>query len=76
MDENEESIETTSFLNILKAKRIANISKLMIGHINKNSIRNKFKILSNSVKDNLDILMITEKKLDSTFPSNQFAIEG
>ena len=76
MDENEESIETTSFLNILKAKRIANISKLMIGHINKNSIRNKFKILSNSIKDNLDILMISEKKLDSTFPSNQFTIEG
>ena len=40
IDENEESNEITSFLNILKAKRIANISKLMIGHININSIRN------------------------------------
>ena len=48
----------------------------MIGHININSIRNKFEMLSNSIKDNLDILMISETKLDSTFPSNQFTIEG
>ena len=48
----------------------------MIGHMNINSIRNKFEMLSNSIKDNLDILMISETKLDSTFPSNQFTIEG
>ena len=48
----------------------------MIGHININSIRNKFEMLSNSIKGNLDILMISETKLDSTFPSNQFTIEG
>ena len=48
----------------------------MIGHININSIRNKFEMLSSSIKDNLDILMISETKLDSTFPSNQFTIEG
>ena len=48
----------------------------MIGHININSIRNKFEMLSNSIKDNLDILMISETKLDSTFPSNQFTVKG
>ena len=48
----------------------------MIGHININSIRNKFEMLSNSIKGNLDILMISETKLDSTFPSNQFTIKG
>ena len=47
----------------------------MIGHININSIRNKFEMLSNSIKGNLDILMISETKLDSTFPSNQFTTE-
>ena len=76
IDENEESSESTSFLNKLKATRIANINRLMIGHININSIRNKFEMLSNSIKGNLDILMISETKLDSTFPSNQFTIEG
>ena len=48
----------------------------MTGYININSIRNKFEMLSNSIKGNLDILMISETKLDSTFPSNQFTIEG
>ena len=75
IDENEESSECTSFLKKIKATRIANINRLMIGHININSSRNKFKMLSNSIKGNLDIL-ISETKLGSTFPSNQFTIEG
>ena len=48
----------------------------MIGHININSIRNKFEMLSNSIKGNLDILMISKTKLYLTLPSNQFTIEG
>ena len=48
----------------------------MIGHININSIRNKFQIFSNSIKGNLDILMIPEAKFELTFPSNQSTIEG
>ena len=48
----------------------------MIDHISLNSIRNKLEMLSNSIKGNFDILMISETKLDSTFPSNQFTIEG
>ena len=46
----------------------------MIGHIN--SVRNKFEMLSNCIKGNLYILIISETKLDLTFPSNQFTIEG
>ena len=76
IDESEESSESTSFFNKLKATRIANINRLMIGHININSIRNKFEMLSNSIKGNLDTLMISETKLYLTFPSNQFTIEG
>ena len=72
IDENEESSESTSFLNKLKVTGIAKINRLMIGHININSIRNEFEMHSNSIKGNLDILMISETKLDSRFPSNQF----
>ena len=48
----------------------------MIGHININSIQNKFEMLSNNIKGNLDILMISETKLDLTFLSDQFTVEG
>ena len=46
----------------------------MIGDIN--FIRNKFEMLSNSIKGNLDVLLIPQTKLGWTFPFNQFAIEG
>ena len=46
IDEKDESSESTSFLNKLKATRIAtNINRLMIGHININSIWNKSEIV-------------------------------
>ena len=48
----------------------------IIGHLNINSIHNKFEMLSMSVAQYVDILMLSETKLDSTFPSTQFLING
>ena len=48
----------------------------IIGHLNVNCIRNKFEMLSMSVVQYVDILMLSETKLDSTFPSIQFLING
>ena len=48
----------------------------IIGHLNINSIRNKFEMLSMSVAQYVDILVLSETKLDSTFPSFQFLING
>ena len=47
-----------------------------MGHLNINSVRYKFKLLSSLVGDKIDILMINETKLDATFLSNQFFIQG
>ena len=41
-----------------------------------NSIRNKFESLVRFVGNNLDILKVSEKKIDDTFPESQFLIEG
>ena len=46
--------------------------KIIISHLNINSIRNKFDFLADIVKDNIDILMISESKLDVSFPHSQF----
>ena len=40
--------------------------------ININSLRNKFDLLTYQINDNIDILMIGEKKLDESFPIGQF----
>ena len=55
-------------LKILKKIRINNVNRVVIGHININSIRNKSDMLSSMVKDNIVILMVSEIKLDSSFP--------
>ena len=39
-------------------------------------MRNKFDALKCIVKCNLDILIISETKLDDTFPKNQFSLDG
>ena len=60
---------------ILKKIRQKNIGKLIIGHLNINSIRHKFEVLKSMIHDNLDILVITETKIDESFPSIQLKIE-
>ena len=52
------------------------MNKIIIGNLNINSIPEKFDQLKVLISKNLDILVITETKLDSTFPVTQFLIEG
>ena len=44
----------------------------MIGHLNVNYIRKKFDLLKKVVAEEIDILMITETKLDDSFPLLSF----
>ena len=60
----------------LKALRLKNFNKLILAHLSINSLRNKFEFLISLIKDNIDILMISETKLDQSFPTNQFMING
>ena len=65
--------EPTLSLNELITK---NNEKLIIGHLNINFIENKFEALVSLVKDKLDIIMISETKIDESFPESQFTMEG
>ena len=62
--------------SILKSIRLTNANRLIIAQLNINSIRNKFDALKTNISGKIDILVITESKLDNTFPTNQFLIEG
>ena len=46
----------------------------MIPHLNINSIRNKFDSIVFIIEKNVDILLISETKLNDSFPSGQFKI--
>ena len=47
----------------------------MIGHLNINSFRDKFVFLEDMIKL-FDVFLVSESKLDHTFPSNQVRING
>ena len=48
----------------------------MIAQLNINSMRNKFDKLVSIIQGSVDILVITETKLDTTFPVSQYIIDG
>ena len=60
----------------LKKLRLENINRLIIGHLNINSVRNKFDLLADMIRGNIDILLLTESKIDASFPKSQFLIQG
>ena len=53
-----------------------NLKKLIFTHLNINSIRNKFDSLADIIKDDIEILMILETKVDNSFPGGQFFLGG
>ena len=57
----------------IKAKHPKN---LFFGHLNVNSIRNKFVSIQELIKRTFDIFLISETKIDDSFPNAQFKIEG
>ena len=60
----------------LKSLRIRNLNKIIVGHLNVNSIKNKFDFFAHQVQGNTDILMISETKLDENFSPGQFLLVG
>ena len=60
---------------VLKKIQINNVNSVVIGHVNINSIRNKLDMLSSMIKYNIEILMVLETKLVSSFPQAQFRME-
>ena len=60
----------------LKSLRIRNSNKIVVGHLNINFIRNKYDFLAHQVQGNIDILMISEAKLDESFLLGQFLLDG
>ena len=61
---------------ILRNLKLKNINRLVLAHLNINSLSAKFDQLKLLIGKNIDILVLTETKIDNSFPSAQFRIEG
>ena len=73
---NEINVDVNTPDIILSKLRINNADRIIIAHININFLENKFEPLVSLVKDKVDIILVSETKLDDTFPINQFLIDG
>ena len=62
--------------SLLKQLRIKNIGNIIIAHQNINSMSRRFHELVPIIDNNVDILVLSETKLDGTFPESQFSING
>ena len=63
-------------LNGLHEQRLNHPKKIIIGHLNINSIRNKFSGFKDLVLKETDICLLSETKIDDSFPNCQFFAEG
>ena len=63
-------------LSVLNDIRIKNVNKLIIGNLNINSYAGKFDEFTTIIKNNLDIVVITETTLDDSYPDSQFLLMG
>ena len=61
---------------MLRNLRLKNHDKIIIGALNINSIRYKFDQLKTMIKSNLDIFVVIETKIDESFPTSEFIIDG
>ena len=51
----------------LQSLRLKNIDRILIGHLNINSIPNKIEHLNYIVRDRADIFLVSETKIDKVF---------
>ena len=63
-------------MTILKDLRVKNHNSIIVGNLNINSIPNKFDALKTIIPGNIDIFVITEAKLDGTFETVKFCMDG
>ena len=61
-------------VKFLHQQRVKYAKNLIIGHLNINSIRNKFLDFKELVLSDTDICLIPETKLDDSFPDQQFHV--
>ena len=67
---------TGNAIRVLNETRKKYVNNVVIGHLNINSLANKFDTLTLIIKDRVDIPVLVETKLGGSFTDKQCTIEG
>ena len=60
-------------LSKIKSFTYDNAKNPILGYVNINSLRNKFALLKPFINSAFDIFLVSETKIDSSFPNSQFS---
>ena len=61
---------------LLQNLRLKNNERILIGHLNINTIPNKVVLLEDLVHNRVDILLVSETKINKSFPTDQLRMMG
>ena len=75
-EESHVSIDNSNSIKQPKTIRLKDINRVIIGNLNTNSLTVTFAQLQEIVLKYVDILILTETKLDDSFPTSQFMVDG
>ena len=70
------NVDPNIVLSHLKSLKVKNPKRVIIAHLNINSISSKFDQFSYQIRDTVDILLVGETKLNDSVPQSQFKISG
>ena len=55
-----------------RSLRLENPNPIIIGQLNISSIRNKFEMLTSLITNEIDVLLLSETKMEENFPQKSF----
>ena len=70
------TLKVTDGKRVLKSLCCNNFNKFVFAQLSNNSIKSKLELLSEQVIGNVDILIVSETKIDKRFPIGNFLIRG
>ena len=59
-------------IDSIRKLKLSNPHRIILGHLNVNSLRNKFESVVDVIQGTLGSFLLSETKIDESFPDKQF----
>ena len=76
ISDNQFDIMQENPIDSIRKLKLSNPHKIIPGHLNVNSLRNKFESIVDVIQGTFDIFLVSETKTDESFPDKQFCLNN
>ena len=63
-------------IDSIRKLKLSNPHKIILGHLNINSLRNKFESIEDVIQGTFDVFLSSETKVGEGFPDKQFCLNN